>query len=859
MYNRLSEVLCDKESNYMLPFYWQKGTHYDTIPDEVERIYNSGCRAFCVESRTHEDFLGETWWRDMDLILSEAKKRDMQVWILDDDHFPTGHAAGHIEKYHPEKARWDIAERHVDVMGPCDKSLLMTGESPETKLLGVYAIKRKNMGEELADEILDFSRNVKGGLCQVTLPEGLWRVFFIYRTRELKKLTKFYIDMLSKDSVKVLIDAVYEPHYAHYKEYFGTTIKGFFSDEPGFMNFWFRNGRNEPGSYNYRLGRRHLAYPWHKDVMKDMEEHLGYSPLPYMTALWFDIEGKTAEIRYAYMDSITRFYRKNFTRQLGDWCAERGVEYIGHIIEDMNAHKRVGVSAGHYFRAIDGQHMGGVDVIASQIVPGMCDYNHTSGTSCDCVDVEFFHYVLNKLGSSIAHIGKDMKGRAMCEMYGAYGWALGCSDMKWILDHMLVRGINHFVPHAFSPIYPNPDCPPHFGGNGANDPQFDGFTRLMKYGNKAAHLLSGGRHISDAAILYDAELEWMNEEHSVRYMQAPAKLLYDENIDFDFLPIDCIVGAEDTRLYPAEAFCGKLKVGENLYGALIVPDVAAVPKKLEESLKALEKAGVPIVRIGEDFGQSTLIPTLRSLFVADVEVEGKRKALRSCHYKDEENDVYMFVNESITEIADCKIKLNSVSSENGVGLDLLNDEIYKVKLENGTMQLKLEPYQSAIFVFGEVDTDKFPKKQIRNTRTKADLTFKIEIADADDMQNFRLLEDNVKSDSLFSITDIDRDPEFSGRIRYTAKFDSSILPNTENVAIDLVNAGVTARAFINGQDLGIRIAKPFVFDLGNKIKKGENTLVIEVSNTLGNKHKDNFSRVMSITAAGLTEQPLFLS
>ena len=35
-------------------------------------------------------------------------------------------------------------------------------------------------------------------------------------------------------------------------------------------------------------------------------------------------------------------------------------------------------------------------------------------------------------------------------------------------------------------------------------------------------------------------------------------------------------------------------------------------------------------------------------------------------------------------------------------------------------------------------------------------------------------------------------------------------------------------------------------------------LVIEVSNTLGNKHKDRFSGVMSMTAAGLTKQPYFL-
>ena len=40
--------------------------------------------------------------------------------------------------------------------------------------------------------------------------------------------------MLSRESVHKLIEAVYEPHYAHYAALFGKTIAGFFSDEPRF-------------------------------------------------------------------------------------------------------------------------------------------------------------------------------------------------------------------------------------------------------------------------------------------------------------------------------------------------------------------------------------------------------------------------------------------------------------------------------------------------------------------------------------------------------------------------------------------------------------------------------------------------
>ena len=858
MYNKLYDVLNNKEDNFMLPFYWQHGDHYETIPVEVERIYKSGCRAFCVESRPHKDFVGETWWRDMDLILSEAKKRDMQVWILDDDHFPTGNAAGHIKKYHPEKRRWDIGERHVDVMGPVNQSLLLTRENENTQLLGVYAYKRTGEQENCSsDQILNFSDHVQNGFCEVTVPEGLWRVFFIYKTRELKN-KEYYIDMLSKDSVRVLIDAVYEPHYAHYKEYFGNTIRGFFSDEPSLGNSWFSDHADDPGMYEYHLGLPGMAYSWCPEVMTDMRENLAFDPLPYIAALWFDIGEKTPLIRYAYMDAVTRLYRDNFTRQLGDWCQEHGVEYIGHIIEDMNAHKRTGCSSGHYFRSLDGQHMSGMDIVLHQLMPGMSDHIHTASTHGNNADPEFFDYTLAKLASSLGHIGKDMKDRAMCEVFGAYGWAESGSDMKWLLDHLLVRGINHFVPHAFSPLFPDPDCPPHFGADG-KDPQYEAFSSLMQYGNKVAHLLYGGNHIADAAILYDAEFEWMNKKNTTQFMQVPAKILYDHNIDFDFLPIDCVVGAEDARFYNAEAENGKLKVGSKSYGVLIIPEAPIMPEKLINHLKLLSDQGVKVIRLGIDCRKEELHSTIRTLLTPDVEVSGNRKFLRSCHYVDGTNDIYMFVNESTTEGADYEVSLNRAKSDKGICLDLLNDVIYKVELKDKKMELALAPNQSVLFVFGDVDFDTLSERKKWEHYEKAELSFKIEIADADDMQSFSLLRENVKANELFSITSLDCLPEFSGKIRYTAKFDSSVVPSRDKLAIDLINVGNVSRLFINGEDLGIRLTKPYLYDLSDKIKEGENELVIEVSNTLANKVKDHFSAYMAIPAAGLTEQVYFVS
>jgi len=853
MYERLKDVLDNREDNYMLPFYWQHGDHYDTIPEEVERIYRSGARAFCVESRPHRDFCGEGWWRDMDRILAEAEKRDMKVWILDDDHFPTGHAAGHIAKDHPELRKWQLVERHVDVMGPLTDALLLTDKTnDEHILLGVYAYPRvpdrdSVILEDCRPEPLCLTDGMEGDFLRFSVPEGCWRVFFLYKSRRGNDHPD-YIDMLREESVRVLIDAVYEPHYAHYARYFGNTIAGFFSDEPSLGNGWFGSHSTDMGMYNRRVGMPGLALPWNDRIPGMMAEALGYDPSSLLPALWFGMGEKTGELRHAYMDAVTKLYRDCFTRQLGGWCAEHGVQYIGHIIEDMNAHGRLGCSAGHYFRSLDGQHMSGIDIVLHQIIPGMADWTHTATAFGNNADPAFFDYVLGKLASSFAHIGTETEGRAMCEVFGAYGWAEGAPVMKWLLDYLLVRGVNRFVPHAFSPAFPDPDCPPHFGAAG-KDPQYDGFAALMKYGNRAAHLLSGGVHRADAAILYHADAEWMNRDGGAMLTQVPAKTLYDAHIDFDILPADCFTGDSGSRVYPARAENGCLVVGNARYRVLVIPAAEVLPEKLEKALTEMKDAGVPVIRMDFKTSPTELLEAVDAVSARSVRVEGDYPLLRICHYTSGSAEIFMFVNESVSDPVHTSVRLPlSAEQSRGVVLDMLHDGAYSIEAEDGTIRLDLTPNQSVIAVFDAADNLPAVPEQKRWTVSEdAGLTFRVETAPYDRAGAYTLFDEAMPADRLYSVTGPKGDPAFSGTVRYTAFFEGK----REALAVDLGEVGQTSRLWLNGRDLGVRVCPPYRYDLTDTLIEGENTLVIEAANTLANAVRDHFSSFMAIPASGL--------
>lgn len=101
--------------------------------------------------------------------------------------------------------------------------------------------------------------------------------------------------------------------------------------------------------------------------------------------------------------------------------------------------------------------MSGIDIVLHQVMPGMGEYQTAAALLGGMVDSEFFHYMLAQMAASQARQVPHMKGRAVCEVFGAFGWAEGAPFMNWLMDFLLVRGVNHFVPHAFTDFFPDPD------------------------------------------------------------------------------------------------------------------------------------------------------------------------------------------------------------------------------------------------------------------------------------------------------------------------------------------------------------------------------------------------------------------
>ena len=75
---------------------------------------------------------------------------------------------------------------------------------------------------------------------------------------------------------------------------------------------------------------------------------------------------------------------------------------------------------------------------------------------------------------------------------------------------------------------------------------------------------------------------------------------------------------------------------------------------------------------------------------------------------------------------------------------------------------------------------------------------------------------------------------YSGIGIYTAEIDLTEVHLRNRVLLDLGAVKTVAEVFVNGRPAGVRLARPFRFDITELVTEGQNTLEIKVANTLAN-------------------------
>ena len=524
------------------PLFWMHGTESEArLREYVGRVDESGQGILTAESRPHNDWMGPTWWRDLRIIIDEAKKRGMKVMLFDDYWWPSQGMGGKYPIPVQHRCKDVVAKAYTRAAAPGKVANEIARTTAFETAKGVYRLAADG------DKVLVYS----------------WEEMKNPRQKGLGWFSPPTVNGLDEAAVDWFLHDIYEPHYQHFKKEFEDgTIVGFFFDEPEFQSWWGPTLEKE-------LVRR------------------GENVAELLTALKFKLDDDEAQkrARYQFLQARAEVWGRTLYGRQSAWCKAHGVYSSGHFLEHDNCYYSFGLACGNVMEQMKHVEVPGVDLVCRQYYPHQREN----------VKKQIAFGQMPKYSSSVAHVYNLHNGLNWCEIFGAYFQDITYPQMKWLLDWHQSQGCYYLIPHSFNPKAPNDtDCPPYFY-NGGFEPRYPLFRLWADYNNRCAMLLSEGEHVCRIAQCVPAMSFHIGK--TIR-PEMFAFAIQDAQLDSDWMEYDAVESATIEKNPRTGRPSLRTLKGKEHYDVLTLPATEFVPWATLEKALAFAKAGGVVVGYG---------------------------------------------------------------------------------------------------------------------------------------------------------------------------------------------------------------------------------------------------------------------
>ena len=335
-------------------------------------------------------YLSEKWLDLYKFTVEEAKKIGLDVWIYDENSYPSGFAGGLV----PDQMPSSYNQGEMLEYSRAD-SLPVNANS-------FYIILKKRNG--------GFS-NITGKLSMEKNKRGEY-IFF-------KKIVYYkspwyggfsYVDLMTKNVTEKFIELTMLPYEKTIGNEFGNTVRGVFSDEPNIE----------------------VQYPksirWTPDLFSAFKEKWGYDLEPQLVSL-VEETGEWKKVRHNYYQTLLQLFIDRWSKPYSAYTSKKNLEWTGHYWE----HEWPSPNHGPDNMAMYAwPQRPGIDMLFNQF-----DENNVNGQFGNIRSVKELSSVANQLN----------KKRTLSETYGGAGWELSFNDMKRLGDWEFALGINTLNQH----------------------------------------------------------------------------------------------------------------------------------------------------------------------------------------------------------------------------------------------------------------------------------------------------------------------------------------------------------------------------------------------------------------------------
>ena len=333
------------------------------------------------------EYLSDEWMSLYRYSIDECVKAGMNVWIYDENSYPSGFAGGYVPEQMPRSYNQG-------------QGLVMeTAGNLPADLKDIFIVLRREG---------DTYRDVTAEAASLSGKDGDYRIFRkTYNPATSWNAGLPYVDLMVEGVtgkfIELTMDA-YERELGPGMEH----IKGVFSDEPQI---------DSPGGVR-----------WTPDLFSSFERKWGYRLQEHLPCLFAE-EGDWRKVRHDYQSVLLDLFTDRWARPMYSWCEERGKVWTGHYWE----HNWPAIGSGPDNMAMYAWHqMPGVDMLFNQFNEG-----HPQAQFGNVRAIKELRSVANQTG----------RERTLSETYGGAGWDVTFEDMKRLGDWEYVLGVNFMNQH----------------------------------------------------------------------------------------------------------------------------------------------------------------------------------------------------------------------------------------------------------------------------------------------------------------------------------------------------------------------------------------------------------------------------
>jgi hypothetical protein len=560
-----------------LTYYWflNHTCEEETVDRQIAAFAEAGIGAVCLHPRDGLllPYGGQDWF---DFIRSTAKKlsdRGVQVWLYDEDPFPSGNAGGRLVREHPEfegrvlrMHRADPAQLRDGLFGfPADGPLLWCGlvskrtaECLEDLTDRVGMVRRQwdtmrgwdSRWYYPATPLYECDRAMtydpEYAVRMEEIPGGAALVGFVAEPAGRESKWGALVDWLNPDATDRFIEMTHKRYDRAVGDMFGNEITVIFTDEPKFQG----------------------TFPWTPGMFEDFSRSRGYDLRPRLYHLFCETcNAEVARTRVDYREWCGRRFETAWLKRITDWCHAHDLRLVGHISPEDDPVQQAGAISNllALHRHFD---LAGLDLI----IPAVGDAEHP---------------IIN------VGIVSAASARQQQEKAGVMSESLACSGVEFtgpearkIINWQTVMGLNVPVIHgAFLSMegHRSIDAPPDFGPNTAIWPEMVDLHAELP---KIQETISSGRQVAPVAILWPIRSFYLRTD----FWQAEPGGLRGEFLDLLQACLEAHVGVhllDEADLWEANVTAEGVRIGRACYSTIVLP---AARIWHQNTLAALEDA-----------------------------------------------------------------------------------------------------------------------------------------------------------------------------------------------------------------------------------------------------------------------------